>query len=49
MTEINDMSDSVPGPLISTGVQGLDHILKGGIPRHAVVLIQGAAGAGKTT
>jgi circadian clock protein KaiC len=34
--------------LIQTGIQGLDDILLGGIPRTNVILVQGAAGTGKT-
>jgi circadian clock protein KaiC len=32
-----------------TGIQGLDHILRGGFPRNRVYLIQGDPGVGKTT
>ncbi len=35
--------------LCSTGVEGLDDILGGGLPRHRVFLIQGDPGVGKTT
>ena len=35
--------------LVSTGVVGLDYVLHGGLPEQTVVLVQGAAGAGKTT
>jgi circadian clock protein KaiC len=34
--------------LIKTGIQGLDDILLGGIPRTNVVLLQGVTGTGKT-
>ena len=34
--------------LINTGIEGLDEILLGGIPRKNVILVQGAAGTGKT-
>jgi len=34
---------------VSTGIEGLDDILYGGIPKGHVVLITGAAGTGKTT
>ena len=32
-----------------TGIEGLDHILVGGLPRNRVYLIQGDPGVGKTT
>jgi circadian clock protein KaiC len=35
--------------LISTGIAGLDDVLKGGIPRGHFFLVQGEPGAGKTT
>ena len=34
---------------IATGIQGLDRILDGGLPRGEIHLIQGSAGMGKTT
>lgn len=34
--------------LISTGISGLDDILRGGVPRGNVILVEGAAGTGKT-
>ncbi|MES2638541.1 MAG: ATPase domain-containing protein [Myxococcota bacterium] len=37
------------GSLICTGVPGLDTVLGGGLPRNRMFLVQGAAGAGKTT
>jgi circadian clock protein KaiC len=33
----------------STGIEGLDHILIGGLPRNRVYLVQGDPGVGKTT
>jgi circadian clock protein KaiC len=36
------------GNLIPTGIAGLDDILRGGIPKGNIVLVQGAAGTGKT-
>jgi circadian clock protein KaiC len=36
------------GNLIPTGIAGLDDILRGGIPRGNVVLVESAAGTGKT-
>lgn len=35
--------------LASTGIAGLDEILRGGLPRHQMYFIQGDPGAGKTT
>jgi circadian clock protein KaiC len=35
--------------LISTGIEGLDHILGGGLPGPRLYLVQGAPGTGKTT
>lgn len=35
--------------LVCTGIDGLDAILSGGIPRGNVILLEGAVGCGKTT
>src|SRR5438067_2675012 len=35
--------------LLSTGIEGLDHILGGGLPARRFYLLQGDPGAGKTT
>ncbi|HIE09898.1 MAG TPA: circadian clock protein KaiC, partial [Armatimonadetes bacterium] len=34
---------------LSTGIEGLDEILHGGIPQGFTVLVQGEPGTGKTT
>jgi circadian clock protein KaiC len=34
---------------VSSGIEGLDFILKGGLPEHRLYLIQGDPGTGKTT
>ncbi len=34
--------------LVKTGVEGLDAVLLGGIPKTNVIMVQGAAGTGKT-
>lgn len=36
-------------PLATTGIPGLDHVLKGGLPRERIYLVEGDPGAGKTT
>src|SRR5499426_3332236 len=36
------------GNLIQTGIAGLDDILRSGIPKGNVILVEGAAGTGKT-
>jgi circadian clock protein KaiC len=36
------------GDLIQTGITGLDEVLRGGIPQGNVLLVEGAAGTGKT-
>jgi circadian clock protein KaiC len=35
--------------IAGTGIEGLDHILVGGLPRNRVYLVQGDPGVGKTT
>ena len=37
------------GDRTSTGIMGLDEMLRGGLPSGSTVLIQGAPGVGKTT
>lgn len=37
------------GRRLSTGIEGLDHILGGGLPPARLYLVQGAPGTGKTT
>ncbi len=41
-------SQALP-PFASTGVEGLDAILRGGLPREEMHLVQGVTGTGKTT
>ncbi len=43
------MSSAEPSERLSTGVQGLDHVLGGGLPRDRLYLFQGEPGTGKTT
>jgi circadian clock protein KaiC len=48
MTTETQQGDAVP-PFISTGIEGLDHILGGGLTSHRLYLIEGVPGSGKTT
>ena len=43
------MSASDPRSRTATGIEGLDAILAGGLPRGELHLVQGSAGTGKTT
>ena len=38
-----------PRERLSTGVEGLDKMMEGGVYRHSVTLVEGAGGIGKTT
>jgi circadian clock protein KaiC len=42
-------STPVPTPRMSTGVEGLDGILEGGLPPNRIYLVEGEPGTGKTT
>jgi circadian clock protein KaiC len=43
------MPDPQPIPTLLTGIPELDVVLRGGLPRHRLHLIEGTPGAGKTT
>lgn len=46
------MAESKPSTksdISKTGIEELDHILNGGIPRGSIILLAGASGTGKTT
>src|SRR5215468_6048541 len=45
------MTDTVAGnpPLVATGVEGLDDILRGGLTANRLYLVEGNPGSGKTT
>jgi len=43
------MNDTSVPERLSTGITGLDHILKGGFPKNRLHLIEGNPGTGKTT
>jgi circadian clock protein KaiC len=38
-----------PSPTVATGIEGLDEILRGGLPEHRLYLVEGEPGTGKTT
>lgn len=42
-------SASPPAPRISSGIPGLDEVLRGGLPSGHMYLVRGNAGSGKTT
>lgn len=42
------MNDKLEIDVGKTGIEGLDELLAGGIPKGHVVLLEGASGAGKT-
>lgn len=46
---MSDMAKSGERDRCVTGIDGLDNILGGGIPRSNIVLVAGACGTGKTT
>ncbi len=48
MSSTNDSPTGLSAK-VTTGVEGLDRILEGGLPRNQVYLIQGRPGSGKTT
>lgn len=39
----------LPDERVSTGIGGLDHLLRGGLPAHRIHLVEGHPGSGKTT
>lgn len=41
-------AEPVPIPKVQTGIEGLDDILRGGIPQGAITLVEGGPGTGKT-
>ncbi|MGC3992282.1 MAG: gas vesicle protein GvpD [Chthoniobacteraceae bacterium] len=43
------MSSVTPSNFCLTGIEGLDHVLAGGLPRHRFYLVLGDPGVGKTT
>jgi circadian clock protein KaiC len=47
--DVLDLNKNAPQPRLSTGTQGLDDILKGGITPERLYLVEGTPGSGKTT
>src|ERR1043165_2259364 len=43
------ISRDEPADLASLGIEGLDQILRGGLPRNCIYLLEGNPGTGKTT
>ena len=48
MKEENNPTSPIEYPRISTGLAGLDVMLKGGLPKGRIVLVRGTPGMGKT-
>jgi circadian clock protein KaiC len=45
----SDLSEAASPPLASTGIEGLDQILDGGLTPNRLYLVEGMPGSGKTT
>lgn len=46
---MNDVTTATSIERLSTGIEGLDSVLHGGLPRNRVYLVDGVPGTGKTT
>jgi circadian clock protein KaiC len=44
-----DKAEVISSARVSTGIDGLDYILKGGLPQNRLYLVEGNPGTGKTT
>jgi circadian clock protein KaiC len=49
MSAPTTLDETASRPLASTGIEGLDHVLGGGLTPNRVYLIEGMPGSGKTT
>jgi circadian clock protein KaiC len=49
MSTMIDATARTAPPIAPTGIAGLDKLLKGGLPRNEMHLVQGTTGTGKTT
>jgi circadian clock protein KaiC len=49
MTNANGIPEPSEASIAATGIRGLDALLRGGLPRAEMHLVQGTAGTGKTT
>jgi len=45
---MSDLADLQPAGKFPTGIEGLEHILMGGLPEGRTTLLTGSSGAGKT-
>ena len=43
------MNQAIEMPRASTGIEGLDAVLGGGLPRKRLYMVEGISGTGKTT
>src|SRR5688572_29118486 len=48
-SEVMSRAQSSTPALVDTGIDGLDHILNGGLVSHRMYLVEGDPGSGKTT
>lgn len=49
MLETPSIWDSADGPMVTTGIPGLDRMFGGGVDTHSVTVVLGPSGSGKTT
>lgn len=49
LLETPSVWDGADGPMVSTGIAGVDRMLGGGVDTHSVTVVLGPSGSGKTT